>query len=86
MESHSPTREEVRSYCAEQNLRVNPDRFYDYYARFDFKYKGLPIDWKARLSKWEQTEYTRPNQTANAAVEKHKPMTIEELKRAIERI
>lgn len=66
MENYIPTIDQVRSYCSEKNLRVNPDRFYEYYSRSNFTYKGLPIDWKAQLSKWDATEYTRPRKIVTA--------------------
>lgn len=53
-----PTLSEVKAYCEEQNLRVNPKKFIDYYTMNGWKKKNnIPVtDWKATIQSWEQNE------------------------------
>ena len=56
-----PTREEVRQYCVEKGLRVNPDKFYDYFTadpeRQWIDSRGNPVkSWKQKLLTWESKE------------------------------
>lgn len=48
----TPTFDEVVEYAVNNGLfgKVSLTKFYDYYG--DFKYKGLVIDWKAKLKIW----------------------------------
>ena len=53
-----PTLEEIAEYVKEQGLqaKVSPTRFYDYYNKQDFLYRGLPMDWKAKVQEWAKTQ------------------------------
>lgn len=60
-----PTLQEVKDYVALNNLKINPEKFYEYYDRIDWKDKyGRRINWKSTADYWNKTE--RPEkQTAN---------------------
>lgn len=62
-----PTLAEIASYVAERRLNVNPEKFYSYYSRSGFTYRGLPMDWKSKLADWDRTEYKR-EQSKNVKV------------------
>lgn len=49
---------EISSFCSENGLNVNVEKFYDYYSVNGWKTsQGKPItDWKALLKKWSETE------------------------------
>lgn len=49
---------EISSFCSENGLNVNVEKFYDYYFGNGWKTsQGKPItDWKALLKKWSETE------------------------------
>lgn len=49
---------EISSFCSENGLNVNAEKFYDYYSGNGWKTsQGKPItDWKALLKKWSETE------------------------------
>ena len=51
-----PTVEEVRAFAEEHAPDVDAQKFYDYYAESGFKYKGKPMDWKAKLEEWQKNE------------------------------
>ena len=57
MRDEAPSIEEISAYCSENNLNVNVEKFYNYYARSNFLYRGAPMDWKSQLEKWDKTEY-----------------------------
>lgn len=50
-----PTLEEVREYCRERNSSVNPDTFYEYFQKGNWKdSNGNPVrNWKQKLLTWE---------------------------------
>ena len=57
----TPTIEDVRSYCKEQNNGVDADRFYNYYAARGWSIKGDPVrDWKALIKTWAPTKHADP--------------------------
>lgn len=51
-----PTLSEVTEYCEQQNYVFDFERFFDYYERFNWLYKGRPIDWKKQAESWNRTE------------------------------
>ena len=57
-----PTLAEVRAFCSEQRLRIDPDRFFDVNESRGWVTKtGKPVDdWKGLAVKWDQ------NQTGSA--------------------
>ena len=59
-----PTLEEVQKFAEENAPDVDAQKFYDYYKESEFRYKGKPIDWKAKLTEWQKTE--KPTKKAAA--------------------
>ena len=50
-----PSLDEVRAYCAEKKLSVDPERFIDYYESVGWKVGRNPMkDWKAAIRGWER--------------------------------
>ena len=60
-----PTLQEVKDYATNNSLKINPEKFFEYYERVDWKDKyGRQINWKKVADYWNKTE--RPEkQTAN---------------------
>jgi hypothetical protein len=57
--AHTPSLEEVREYAEEQGMRIDPERFHDYYEAVGWKRNGSPItDWKALERNWARSEGT----------------------------
>lgn len=55
-----PNLDEVRQYISENNLNVNPERFYDYYSANGWKVgRSQMKDWKASCRYWSRNE-TKP--------------------------
>lgn len=55
--AHTPSLEEVREYAEEQGMRIDPDRFFDYYEAIGWKKNGSPVtDWKALERNWARSE------------------------------
>ena len=53
----SPTLYEVKDYCEQNNFKVNPVRFWNYYAARGWKSKGDVIEnWQVLLNNWEENE------------------------------
>lgn len=55
--AHTPSLDEVREYAEEQGMRIDPDRFFDYYEATGWRRNGSPVtDWKALERNWERSE------------------------------
>lgn len=85
-----PSFEEVQSYAREEGLeeRLNVKRFYDYYSRTGFLFKGLPFDWKEKMNEWAATQWPRmasSQKTANRKIDYWPAQTLEEQLRRIEK-
>lgn len=54
----APTYEEVRAFAKSEGLdsKTNVRKFYDYYSRSYFSFKGEPMNWKAKLREWAGSE------------------------------
>ena len=66
----TPDYEDIVRYCAENGLigRLDTVRFYDFYAGYHFRYKGKPVDWRAKAREWASRPENRPEfQTAREA-------------------
>lgn len=64
----APSLDEVKAYC--KGKKVDPERFWNYYAARGWKIDGEPIEnWKALINNWEKTE--RPKSLDHES--KHKP-------------
>ena len=52
-----PMLQEVKDYVAQNNLKINPEKFFEYYDRIDWKDKyGRRINWKSVADYWNKTE------------------------------
>ena len=52
-----PKLEEVRTYCAERNNRVSPEKFLDHYEANGWRVGRTPMkDWRAAVRNWEKNE------------------------------
>jgi len=52
-----PTPDDVRTFCQENGLSVDPDRFCDYYASKGWKVGSSPMkDWKAACRNWAKRD------------------------------
>lgn len=62
-----PTLQEVKDYIEQYNMKISPEKFFEYYERVDWKDKyGRQINWKKAADYWNKTE--RPEkQTANTS-------------------
>lgn len=55
-----PTLSEVQAYAFENNSRVDPEKFHNYYQARGWKTKEGPIaDWRALFDYWEMTEQSK---------------------------
>ena len=58
--THTPTREEIESYCRERKNGIDPDYFYDYYAATGWQVGQNPVrDWQALIRAWEKRDKQR---------------------------
>lgn len=48
----APSIDQVKDFCKDNCLSVNPDKFYYYYLGRDWKINGEVFDWKAKLFEW----------------------------------
>lgn len=54
-----PTVEEVANYCSAHSLRVNAERFCNYYQSKGWRVGNVPMsDWQATLRNWDLSEKT----------------------------
>lgn len=72
-EFEMPSYEEVMSFAKENGYssRINVAKFYQYYSKTGFIYKGLPMDWKKKMSDWAETEKGQSKTYIAAAETKH---------------
>lgn len=55
--------QQIKKYIAEHNLNVDPDRFFNYYNKTEWKTtKGNPVNWQDKLKEWHDTEKQTPKQ------------------------
>ena len=48
----APSIDQVKDFCKDNCLSVNPDKFYYYYLGRSWKINGEIFDWKAKLFEW----------------------------------
>jgi len=82
------TYDEVVAYAKEAGLigKIDTVRFYEYYAKQSFMYRGQPMDWKGKMHEWAKTQRgaVRQSATEYKAVEKMAPkVSLEELRRRV---
>ena len=53
-----PTFEEVVAYAKEEGLygKVPLSKFYDFYAKQGFMFRGILMDWKGKLYEWAERQ------------------------------
>ena len=52
-----PALEEIRAYCDEKGLTIDPEMFYDYYEANGWKVGKNPMkSWKATLRNWHRRD------------------------------
>jgi hypothetical protein len=52
-----PTLQQIKEYVSKHNLNVDPDRFFSYYNKTNWKTtKGNPVNWQDKLQEWNSTE------------------------------
>jgi hypothetical protein len=52
-----PSLQQIKDYVTEHNLNVDPNRFFSYYSKSNWKTtKGNPVDWQDKLQEWNNTE------------------------------
>lgn len=65
-----PTLQQIENYVTEHNLNVDPDRFFNYYNKTNWKTtKGNPVNWQEKLKEWHDTEHqkqdSKPQKSSN---------------------
>lgn len=58
-----PTKTEIKNYCDSKNYSFDCDKFYNHYDAYDWKYKGVAVDWKKLADRWNERE--RPHASQN---------------------
>ena len=66
----TPSLQQIKDYVANNNLNVDPERFFSYYSKTDWKTtKGNPVNWQDKLNEWNSTEYqkqdNKPQKSSN---------------------
>ena len=66
MTEKAPTYEEVVAYAKSNDLlgKVDTAKFYDWYAKQNFMYKGYLMDWQGKLHEWAARQKGTVRQTA----------------------
>ncbi|MCD7945521.1 MAG: hypothetical protein LUF81_02775 [Clostridiales bacterium] len=89
---HPPTREEVLDFLQDRGLRIDGERFWDYYQARNWRTRnGKPMDWRRRAEHWAETQWgpggqvvpLRPTEAQRRAENR---ANIEEMRRALERM
>lgn len=74
MTEKAPTYEEVVAFAKSEGLlgKVDTAKFYDWYAKQNFMYRGYLMDWKGKLHEWaaRQKGTVRQTTTEYKAVQK----------------
>lgn len=65
-----PTLQQIKEYVSKHNLNVDPDRFFNYYNKTNWKTtKGNPVNWQDKLQEWNNTETkkedSKPQKSSN---------------------
>ena len=65
-----PTLDEVKAYCQEANIMVDPEYFFRYYEATNWMSKNEPIrNWKLKLITWDKVERQRANKPKETGTE-----------------
>ena len=64
-----PTIEEIKEYCGQNDLRIDCERFYDYYESNDWHVgKNKMKDWKATARNWNRNNYSNKKNASNSSI------------------
>lgn len=64
-----PTIEEIKEYCGQNDLRIDCERFYDYYESNDWHVgKNKMKDWKATARNWNRNNYSNKKNASNSPI------------------
>ena len=56
----TPTIADVRKECIDNDYITDPDKFFAYYDKREWKYNGEPMqNWKATLARWNREDVDR---------------------------
>ena len=67
IERDAPSLAEIKDYCVQKHLTIDPAVFYFHYTAVGWKIKGEEIkDWRALLKKWAINEYPDKPRRKNA--------------------
>lgn len=69
MSEQKPTYEDIVAYCMEGGLigKVDTVKFYDYYGKQNFMFRGQIMDWKNKLHEWASGQKSKIIQKAKEA-------------------
>lgn len=83
----APTLEEIRSFCEENSLKVNPQRFFDYFQAGGWRdsHGNKVYNWQQKLLTWELYETRLPSDSPAASPADY-PIDLHELKRSFDKI
>ena len=64
-----PTIEEIKEYCAQNDLKIDCERFYDYYESNDWHVgKNKMKSWKATARNWNRNNYSNNKNASNSPI------------------
>lgn len=69
-DTSTPSLQQIKNYVTKHNLNVDPDRFFSYYNKTNWKTtKGNPVNWQDKLQEWNNTETkkedSKPQKSSN---------------------
>lgn len=66
MTEMKPAYEDVVSYCASEGLigKVDTVKFYEFYDKQNFMFRGYLMDWKSKLHEWASRQRGSVTQSA----------------------
>ena len=63
----APTLEEVCLYNKELGGKADPVKFYERYSKYNWVWQGAPMEWRAKLREWNETERPGKQRVTSAA-------------------
>ena len=64
-----PTIDEIKEYCGQNDLRIDCERFYDYYESNDWHVgKNKMKSWKATARNWNRNNYSNNKNASNSPI------------------
>ena len=82
-----PTLEEVKAYCQEKGLTVDPQQFFDYFTAGDWHdSENKPVKrWKQKILTWQKFQNEKGLQPHNQATADDEPLAFASLRAVLER-